>query len=322
MRPRCTRRQALILATVVITVLAVLAAFRDVPAIGRALQDFDWKLLPAALAMSAVMHLLRFARWHLYASRAAAGVLGAGESLLIYGAGMGTHLTPGRAGEAVRFAFLRRATNTPIARSAPILLVERLTDGVGLLGLALPGALLLGLGGPATIGILAVLLLMLPLLTSRRVHRGLLALAHHTPVVHRYVAAIEEGIEELRGMLTPKLLLLAILLSTASVALEVGTFALVLKGVGIDLSLDTVVRAAFVLPAAMMASAFVIVPGNLGVAEGGIATLTRITLAVPAAGAAGAAILVRFCTLWLGLFAGWLALAIATKRWGQRSPES
>jgi uncharacterized protein (TIRG00374 family) len=316
MRARITRPQALILATVAITVLAVAAAFRDIPAVGRALRDFNWPLLAPALGLSAVMHLLRFARWHLYAVRAAAGVLGAGESLLIYGAGMGTHLTPGRAGEAVRFVFLRRATNTPVARSAPILLVERLTDGVGLLSLALPGALLLGLGGMGTVWVLAGLLFALPLLASRRVHRRIVAMAHRTPLIRRYIAAIEEAVEELRGMLTPRLLLIAILLSTASVALEVGTFAVVLMGVGIELNADTLIRAAFVLPAAMMVSGLVIVPGNLGVAEGGIAALTRVTLAVPAAAAAGAAILVRFCTLWLGLFAGWLALAIATRRWG------
>jgi uncharacterized protein (TIRG00374 family) len=315
-RLRITRHQAIIAGTLAVTALAVVAAFHDVPAVGRALRDFNWTLLPPALALSSLMHLLRFARWHIYAGRAAAGLLGAGESLLIYGAGMGTHLTPGRAGEAVRCVFLRRATNTPLSRSAPILLVERLTDGVGLLGLALPGALLLGLGGPGTLVVLTGLLLVVSICASRRAHAAILALSGHTPLLRRHHAAIEEAVEELRGMLTPRLLLAGVLLSIASVALEVGTFALVLKGVGVELNPETLMRAAFVLPAAMLASAVFIIPGNLGVAEGGLATLTRVTLSASAAAAAGAAILVRLCTLWLGLLVGWLALALATRRWG------
>lgn len=315
MRPRITGHQAFITATVLITAVAVVAAFHDVTAVGRVLRDFDWRLLPAALAVSGLMHLLRFARWHLYAVRVATGMLGARESLLIYGAGMGTHLTPGRAGEAVRCAFLRRATNTPLARSAPIMLAERVTDGVGLIGLALPGALLFGLGGRTALIGLAALVVALPLLAAPRVHRWLLAATRRLPLVRRHTGVIEVAIEQLRGLLSPRLLIAGSALSIASVALEVATFALVLKGIGIALDPMTYLRAAFILPATMLATAVVIVPGNLGVAEGGLAALTRIVLAVPAAAAGAAALLVRLCTLWLGLVIGWLALAVATRRW-------
>jgi uncharacterized protein (TIRG00374 family) len=311
-----TGRRLLLAATVAVTLLAVVSAFHDLPAVGRALQGFDWQVLPAAVVISLIMHGLRFVRWHLYVGRVASAVLPAGQSLLIYGAGMGTHLTPGRAGEAVRCAFLRQATETPVARSAPIMLAERLTDAVGLLGLALPGMLLLGLGGPATLAIFAGLLLLLPVFASRRVHRMVIRISRRMPFAGRHTHAIEEAAEELRGLLTPRLLVAGTVLSVASVALEVAVFALVLKGLGLELDWETYVRAAFVLPAAMLASAVFIVPGNLGVAEGGLAALTRATLAVPAAGAAGAAVLVRLCTLWLGLAVGWPALAIATRRWG------
>jgi glycosyltransferase 2 family protein len=316
-----TGRRLLIVATVAVTALAIVTAFHDVPAVARALGDFDWRLLPPALALSAVMHLLRCARWHLYARRIAGDALSTRDSLLIYGAGLGTHLTPGRVGEAVRFAFLRRAAGTPVSRSAPILLAERLMDAVGLLGLALPGALVLGLGGRLALILLTVPLLIVPLLALHRTHVWIEIIAARTPLVRRFVRQIADAGTELRALLTPAMVVPAAALSLAAMALEVGTFAVVLDGAGVPLTMETYLRAAFILPTAMLATAIFLVPGNIGVAEGGLAALTRVTLSVPVATAAGAAILTRLCTLWLGLAAGAVALPIATHRWGRARVE-
>lgn len=312
-----TGRRLLIAATVVVALLAIVTAFHDVPAVAAALRDFDWRLLPLALSISTVMHGLRFARWHLYARRVAGPALRRRDSLVIFGAGMGTHLTPGRMGEAVRCAFLRRAAGTPVARSAPIILAERVTDGVGLLGLALPGALALHLGGRLIASLLLLPLVIVPLLASTRAHRTVLALLDRTPLLRRYARALAHASDELRGLMGLRVLAVAGLLSLASVALEVAVFTLALTGVGLDFSADTYVRAAFILPSAMLASAIFLVPGNLGVAEGGMAALTRTTLGAAAAPAAAAAVLVRVFTLWWGVTLGSLALGIATRRWGR-----
>ena len=321
MRRLLTGRRILIAVSVAVAVAAVLTAFHDLPAVGRALRDFDWRLLPLALLLATAMHLLRFARWHLYACRVTTRSLTLGDSLLIYTAGMGTHLTPGRVGEAVRCVFLRRATETPVSRSAPIILAERVTDGVGLLGMALPGALVLGLGSRLGLALLSLPLLALVLFASGRAHRVALAACGRLPLLRRYARWMERASHELRGMLTPRLLAVAAGLSVAAVALEVATFTVVLRGVGLHVSVETYLRAGFVLPAAMLASALFVVPGNLGVAEGGLATLTRTTLSASAAAAAAAAVLVRLCTLWLGLALGLVALPVATHRWGRMRDE-
>lgn len=321
MRALITGRRLLIALTVAVAVVAVLTAFHDLPAVGRALRGFDWRLLPLALLLSSAMHLLRFARWHIYACRVATKTLRPGDSLLIYGAGLGTHLTPGRAGEVVRFVFLRRATETPLTRSAPIILAERLTDGIGMAGMALPGALALGLGGRRALPLLLLPLLVLLLLAGRRGQRAALTLLGRAPLLRRYTGPLADAGEELRGLLAPRLLLAAGTLSLLSVALEVATLTVVLKGVGLALTPETYLRAAFVLPAAMLASAVILVPGKLGVAEGGLAALTRAALSAPAAPAAAAAVIVRLCTLWWGLALGTAALVVATHRYGRMKDE-
>jgi uncharacterized membrane protein YbhN (UPF0104 family) len=316
-RALLTGRRLLIGGGVAVAVLAVLAAFRDMPAVGRALENFDWRLLPLALFTATLMYLCRFARWHVYARRVAVTPLSKRDSLAIYTAGLGTQLTPGRVGEVVRCAFLRRAADTPVASSAPIIMAERVTDGIGLMGVAVPGVLMLGLGGRFALPLLALPLLAIPLIVSRRLQFGFLRAAARMPVARRYVGAMRCAGDELRDMLAPRLLAPAVLLSLASVALEVVTFGLVLQGLGVDLTSGSYLREAFILPAAMLASAVIVVPGKLGVAESGLAELTRATLAAPAGVAAAGAVLVRLCTLWLGLAVGALALTIATRRWGR-----
>lgn len=314
-----TPHRLMLAASVIVLVLAGVVLLHDLPAVLQVLQDFRWSLLVPAFACSAGMHLLRMFRWHLWVRAAAGRRLRTRDSLLIYVAGLGTHLTPGRVGEAVRCVFLKRAAGTPIARSAPIILAERVLDAAALLALALPGAILLGLGGPAAVALLLAPMLLVPLLAWRRTYIPVLALARRTPLLRRIARPLDEAAGELRGFLTPRMLVPTLFCSLAGTFLEVATFAIVLDGLGVALTSDAILRAAFVLPVAMLATGIFIVPGNLGVAEGGIATLTRSILSVPAAAAAGAAILVRFVTLWLGLLVGFAALALATRRWGRAS---
>lgn len=310
-------RRLLIVATIVVTVLAVLAAFNDLPAVGRALRGFDWRLLVPAVLLSTLMHGLRFTRWHLYVRRVTIAPVRVGDSALMYGGGLGTHLTPGRVGEAVRFIFLRRATGTPISRSSSILVAERLTDGIGLAAIAVPGVLALGTGSPWVALALVIPPLLLPVLISRRVHGGVATALTRLPYLGRFAGPVREAGAELRGLLAPWPLMIGVALSCAAVASEVAIFVLMLRGVGVELTSQGMLRAAFVLPAAMLASAIIIVPGNLGIAEGSLATLTKLTLAVAAGPAAAAAVLARLLTLWWGLALGAIALPCATRRWGK-----
>ncbi len=311
--PRITARRLFIAAAVAVTVIAVVTAFHDVPAVAAALRNFDWRLLPLGLAMAITMHGLRFWRWHLYAGHVSDGALRLTDSLHIYLAGLGTHLTPGR------------VAGTPVARSAPIMLAERVMDGVGLFALALPGAVTLGLGGTAGLVLLAAGLLLMPALASHHLHRAALFAAARTPLIRRYVPSLERASDDLRVFMLPRIGLPAALMSVTSVALEVGVFALALHGAGLPVTWDVYLRAGFVLTAGMLASAVFMVPGNLGVAEGGIAALTRSLLAATAPMAAAAALIMRFLTLWTGLLAGFAALATATRTWGRATgpePES
>jgi uncharacterized membrane protein YbhN (UPF0104 family) len=87
----------------------------------------------------------------------------------------------------------------------------------------------------------------------------------------------------------------------------------VLLGLGVDGSWDVLLKASFIMPAATLASALLLTPGGLGVAEGGITGLSQALLDLPKGPAAVGALVIRFCTLWFGVIVGLVALAFVAR---------
>jgi glycosyltransferase involved in cell wall biosynthesis len=81
-----------------------------------------------ALPLATASYLLRFLRWHLLAVRVAPG-LDLGRSFLVQAVGFGLTVTPARLGEVVKFRLLEQQTAVPVARSIPVILVEKVTEG-------------------------------------------------------------------------------------------------------------------------------------------------------------------------------------------------
>jgi uncharacterized membrane protein YbhN (UPF0104 family) len=76
-------------------------------------------------------------------------------------------------------------------------------------------------------------------------------------------------------------------------------------------------KASFIMPAATLASALLLTPGGLGVAEGGITGLSQVLLDMTRADAAVGTLVIRFGTLWFGVIVGLIALAFVSRRLGK-----
>jgi uncharacterized membrane protein YbhN (UPF0104 family) len=73
-------------------------------------------------------------------------------------------------------------------------------------------------------------------------------------------------------------------------------------------------HAAFILPIATLASAILLTPGGLGVAEGGITGLSVALLDLTRSQAAVGTIIIRFGTLWFGVIVGLSAFILLSHR--------
>jgi glycosyltransferase 2 family protein len=284
----------------------------DVREVGEALRGFAPGAALAALALAATNYLVRFVRWHYYLR-----VLGlkvpAGESLLVFLGGFALTVTPGKLGEAVKALLLRQSRGIPAARTAPIVLAERLTDLGGLLLLAAVGAFSFDVDRTFLVAATVAIVLALAVISVEPVARAALRLVVRLPGLGRFSSKLGEFYESTATLLRPAPLGLALLLSVVSWYFECLAFWLVVRGfAGAHVDHQA---ATFIYAAMTIAGALSFLPGGLGVTEGGmLLLLTRLGNGIEHGVAAAATFVTRLCTLWFAVVVGLLALVWFARR--------
>ena len=324
MLPKTLRGRLLLSLLIGLAVLIGLMLYADLPKMVHALGEFEWRYLPAILALVLYNYALRFVKWHFYLGQIGVTAISRRDSLLIFLSGLSMTVTPGRVGEWLKSYFLTETTSTPFSRSAPIIIAERLTDALSMVLIACTGLFLFGFGQPLPFGkgwpiVVSVLALAAGVVAVVWFHpfaRRALALAERLPLLSRRVGPIRQFYQSSHILLSPKNLLLATALGVVSWTGEAVAFYLVLLGLGLEGSGLLVVQALFIYASASLAGIVFLTPGGLGVAEGGIIGLCQALLNMAREGAAAATLLIRLSTLWFGVAVGVGALVLITRRLG------
>jgi uncharacterized protein (TIRG00374 family) len=138
------------------------------------------------------------------------------------------------------------------------------------------------------------------------------------PLVSRVAQHAEEFYNSSYVLLSPRVLGSMTLLSVVSWGFEVLAFYVTLLGLGVDGGADLLLKASFIMPAATLASALLLTPGGLGVAEGGITGLSQVLLDLSKSDAAVGTLVIRFGTLWFGVIVGLVALGLVSRSLARR----
>jgi uncharacterized protein (TIRG00374 family) len=301
---------SLLAAFAVPTGLGLYADFGDVSA---TLAAFHWNLAPALLGLTALNYLLRYLRWRRLVQLASGQTPDLRQDLLVFFAGTAMILTPARLGEWVKSYYARQLYGAPVARTAPIPLVERITDTLVMLLLATTGFVLFNRERAVfvAVGVMAVAAIM-----ALR-HRGLASLlfrgAARFPPARRLLPPMEDFHESSRLLLSLPGLSWALGLGLAAWSLECLTFFLVLVGLGRPMTWELVIQAGFIFPVASLAGSLSLLPGGLGVTEGSITGMTQAIVGASRSLAAASALLVRAVILGFGFTLGLAALAALTR---------
>jgi uncharacterized membrane protein YbhN (UPF0104 family) len=299
-----------------VVVYAGLTAFSDFNEVANSFGEFRWELLPLILLVTCGNYGLRFVKWQYYLRMIGVRGLAAYDSFLIFFSGLGMVVTPGKVGEWLKSYLLREMHGTPVMRSAPILLAERLTDSLALLVI---GGIGVAFFGPEYWWVVAVIAGTSAVAVAVSRHRptsmALLRFLGRLPVVGRFGPHAEEMYESTYILMEPRAVLLMTGLSICSWFFEVIAFYLTLVGLGVSGELDTLLKAAFILPIATLVAAIVVfAPGGLGIAEGSITTLTIRLLDLGKGAAAVGTVIIRIATLWFGVLVGLVTFAVLTRK--------
>ena len=156
-------RRWLLLGLLTVAVFGGLLAYGDFRQVGRTLFESPaaYTGFAAGAGLAVVNYALRYLRWSMYL-RALGINAPASVSAPVFVAGLALSITPGKVGELLKSVWLHQRTGTPVAASAPAVVMERLTDVISVALLGLTGALLL----PTPIALTVVGLLMVGLATT------------------------------------------------------------------------------------------------------------------------------------------------------------
>jgi uncharacterized protein (TIRG00374 family) len=263
-------------------------------------------LLPLVLLMAPLNYVLRFLKWHAYTHRLGFRHVPWRGNLVVFVAGLGLTLTPGKVGELVKSWMLWDRYGVPAARSAPMIFADRLSDGCAMLALASVGAVLLGRGHIPYVLIAAVLVLI-ALVRSRRAMGALLRLLARVPLLGALQDKLHDLLESAQALLEPDIFAYAFVLGLVGWGLEGLIVFLALAMFGYPFPVGA---SLFVVASSAIAGGISALPGGVGAAEGVMAGLL-LWLGVPLSLAVLTTLLTRFSTLWLGVAIGLVCLGLA-----------
>lgn len=299
-----------------LAVVVVMGLASDLREVGRDLRAFRWELLPAILGLTLLNYLLRWLKWEYYLRRLGCGAgVGRFDSGLIFTAGMVMAVTPGKLGEVFKSYLLRRVNGTPVTRSAPVILAERLTDGLAMLLLMGLGLTLYPPARPAFVILVLGALLGILVLQFRGLSEALIAGVARLPLGGKVAPRLATAYESTRELLEWRVLLVATAISVVSWGFECLAFYYVLVGLGVAGTPLLALQATFIFAASTLFGLVSFLPGGLGVSEVSSVGLLVAIVGVGAATATTATILIRFCTLWFGVLLGVVALAWFGRRY-------
>lgn len=306
-----------------LVVVAGLLVYSDFTNLVKVLSDFNWWLLPLILLFTLFNYALRFFKWDVYLRLIGATGVSKKNSLMIFLSGMAMAMTPGKVGEVLKSFLLKQVRGTPIAASAPVVLAERLTDGIAMLILALVGLFQFGGSYRAVmIGVAIFVLVFLFLFQNRTLFDRLLTMGEGVPFLAKRVHSFHAFYDSSYELFRLPNLLFGVGVGVVSWSGEVVAFVLVLLGLGLPFSASMVVLCAFILSVSSLIGAVTFLPGGLGTTDVSITGMLQVLVPIALAPAVtvmskdtavAATLLIRFSTLWFGVAIGLIALSLVQR---------
>lgn len=287
-------------------VYLVLVLLSDVRQVGAQLREFDWRFVPLILAGTLFNYLLRFVKWHYYLYLIGIRELSWIESGRIFVAGFPLAVTPGKVGEALKGFWLHHWTGTSASLGVSVVLAERVSDGLAVLLLSTLGVIAYPQYWPLFAFILGGLLIFIILTQFRSLMLPLIAWTNRLPLLQKGSGVLRELYEGSHLLFRPSATVIAVGLGTVAWLGEGVAMYLVLLGLGIPPSGETLAIAVFTLSFSTVVGAISALPGGIGAAEASIAGMLTLLMTLPTGLATAATLLIRFATLWFGVGLGLL----------------
>ena len=287
-----------------------------------------WWTLPIMMCLSFLNYIIRYMKWQYYLRRIGVS-LPHKDSFSVFLAGFTLTTTPGKIGETIKGVFINEIDDTPIAKTAPVVISERITDLLAMVLLAMIG-FVAGLDLLYILAVGALTILGAIVLSQSRFYNLILMKLTSFGPLKRFQGSIELVEDTLTKTLSPVPMFVSTAISIPGwfmECMELWLLLSLLTGASFPSlsasSLILLLGATFVHAAASAIGALSFLPGGIGGYEV-VSVLFLTTLLGFSEGIAGVStILVRLVTLWFSVIVGFIALGVVeARRKSNQQPES
>ena len=288
-------RRFITFAILAVLVFAGVAFYGDLSDTLHQIYGLPMRYWLLALGLALANYFIRWLRWAYYLRLLGISV-GIGSSSTIFASGLAMAISPGRLGELSKSYFLREQAGVPVARSSAAVITERFTDVIAVLLLSSWGLFLVPYGWTAfpvvVMGAFVAVFVLISDWGARQVDM--------LPLPHRVKAFLGTSREAFRQVLSPRPLVLAVVLSAVAWLAEGAALWYVLQGLGISVSFGAAVS---IYATATLLGAVTLLPGGLIGTEGSMIALLQ-QLNISGTDASAATLIIRLCTLWFAVAIG------------------
>lgn len=285
--------------------------FADIKKISLVSAQFNWKVVPFLLLLTLVNYLFRFFRWY-YLLKKIDIRLSLRKSFQIFFAGISMTVTPGKMGEGLKAYLVKKETGNRFSETVPLLIFERLTDGIAMIILALGGvyffrqSLLFFVF--STLIVIGFILFIYAKEAVVNLIKKFEARFFHIKILDFAVSFFDNS----QKLLTGKNLITAVFLGMIAWSFEgVSLYLLISQFVSQTATpnpLSQLFYSLFIFSFSSIAGFLVLIPGGVGVAEGSISSFLVLFFKLTVSQAVFVTLVFRFVTLWFGVSLGLLFL--------------
>jgi uncharacterized protein (TIRG00374 family) len=295
-----------------VAVMAAFTLYTDVQSLRETLRTFNWWWMLPVIGLTAANLGLRYLKWDYYLRLLAVHGVKRSDSIAIFLANYLLILTPGKVGALLKSYFLKQTNGIPVARTMPIVVAERLTDGLGMVLMTLLALVAYPAALPA-VGIVVLGMGVVVIVAQNRpLALRLIGVAERFTLTKRFATTLYTLYDSTNELLRVRPLIYATLLGTGARATEGVALYFVLLGLGVPSTLDVLLNTLFITALSNIVGVLVMMPGGLGGTEGSMAGLLSQFMGLAPAPTTAATLLARLASFWLPALLG--AIAIFAKR--------
>lgn len=291
--------------------------YADYTKIIDAFSRFNLRLIPLLLLIISINYLIRFLKWEYYLRELKIQVKRI-DSFAIFMSGLVMSITPGKFGELIKSYLLKQVNGTPISKSSPVILGERLTDFIALIVIAMAGAYWYDYGRVVILAMALFFVAVIIIVSWRRASLYLVGKLSTFSFTAKYSGKLMTMYESSYQLLRPRPLTAMSIVSIFSWSMECLAYYIILINFKITVS---VVWAFFAFAFGIVLGAVSMLPGGLGVTEGSLTYLV-VEQSYPLDSAIASTFFIRVVTLWFAVLMGIIAVSLYQKRFGEISISS